>query len=60
MMTEIDKVRAELARVLGILRKIRDMLGCPDPRFANGLWYQAIVVKLREYIREIFDNDEDD
>jgi hypothetical protein len=58
-MTEIDEVRAELARVLAILRKIRDIADCPDPRFPNGQWYKAIVDHVRRYLNEIFDNEED-
>lgn len=52
-------IRAELARVLGILGKIRAIIECPDPRF-NGLWYQVVVKKLREYLTEAFSDDRED
>lgn len=59
-MTEIEELRAELARVLGILSKIRDIADCPDPRYPNGQWYATIVEHIRRYLREVFDNEDHD
>lgn len=53
-------IRAELARVLGILGKIRDIADCPDPRFPNGQWYKAIVDHVRRYLKEAFSDDIED
>lgn len=59
-MAEIEELKAELARVLGVLNKIRDIADCPDPRFPNGQWYKAIVEHVRRYLHEVFDNEAED
>lgn len=58
MQDELGEIKAELARVLGILNKIRDIAECPDPRFPNGQWYKAVVDHVRRYLREAFQDEE--
>jgi hypothetical protein len=53
-----DDQRAELARTLAVLSKIRDIVDCPDPRFVTLEWYKAIVMHVRRYLAEIYPGDD--
>lgn len=52
-MSEED-AQAELARVIYILCKIRDIVSLPEPRFHEAQWYRSQVEHVRRYVNEAF------
>jgi hypothetical protein len=51
-MDENDDPRAELARMIYLLFKIRDIVTLPDPRLPNLQWYKSQVEHVRRYVEE--------
>lgn len=55
-MSEIEEIKRELGRVMGVLSKIRDVVECDDPRYPSLEWYRSKLEHVRRYLREVFDD----
>lgn len=51
------ELKEEIARLVGVLCNIRDVVSVPDPRHKTMEWYMAIVEHVRRYVNNAFCED---